>query len=410
MIKNHITQKTILALTATILAAGSAQAYELNLGTNLPPVDLHGFISQGFLDSTKFNYLADNTKNGSFKFSEAAINASINPFPRTHIAAQGFLFDVGNVGEYYPALDYASIDYTFCDQIGVRAGRIRRQEGIYNSIQDIDLARTSVLLPQGMYDSRWRDFSGSIDGGSLFGNVDFHKGGNLSYEAYGGMANLAENGGIARLLQDSLRNPPTQYKDVNGFPEFGLQLWYNTPVDGLRFGYAFLDALDFSYDYNVNVPPMFGGGAYHSVINAVEHHLSAEYLYKAWTFQAEYKYASYFSHSEVNGVRGPLSSMSLDTWYASAAYRFNKWFEVGTYYTEDYANTGDRSGSTLTTHSDGYQRDAALSLRVDPTSWWVFKVEGHYIRGTALLDDNTSNPSRDGGGWFMLAVKSTFSF
>jgi len=407
MLNSKSTNKIILALTASILAAGAAQAYELKLGTNMPPVDFHGFASQGFLASSGYNYLADNTKKGSFKFSEAAVNASMNPFARTHIAAQGFLFDVGNVGEYYPALDYASIDYTFCDQFGIRAGRIRRPEGIYNAIQDIDLARTSVLLPQGMYDARWRDFSGSIDGGSLFGSVDLHKVGNVSYEAYGGMVSLANNGGIARLLQDLLRNPPTEYQGVNGFPEFGLQLWWNTPINGLRAGYAFVDALDFSYDYNVN---MFGGLQTRSSINAIEHHFSLEYLYKAWTFQTEYKFSTYYSHDTVNGVRGPLSWTYNDNWYVSAAYRFNKWVEAGAYYSEDYPNANDRSGSAKTPHSDGYQKDAALSLRIDPTSWWVFKVEGHYIQGTAQLADNAHNPSRGNNGWFMLAVKSTFSF
>jgi hypothetical protein len=228
------------------------------------------------------------------------------------------------------------------------------------------------------------------------------------------MISLADNGGIARLLQDSLRNPPTEYKGVNGFPEFGLQLWWNTPINGLRAGYAFYDGLDFSYDYNLNIPPLFGGGAYHSSITAIGHHLSLEYLYKSWTFQGEYKYSTYYTHNEVNGARGPINLMGTDTWYVGAAYRFNKWLEAGAYYTEDYPNVGDRSGATqyLTgaPHSDGYQKDAALSLRIDPTSWWVFKVEGHYIQGTALLYDSASNPSRGNNGWFMLAVKSTFSF
>ena len=102
MFTSQYTHKTILALTATILAAGGAQAYELNLGTNMPSVDFHGFASQGFLASSSYDYLANNTKDGSFQFSEAGINASINPFARTRIAAQGFLFDVGNVGQYHP--------------------------------------------------------------------------------------------------------------------------------------------------------------------------------------------------------------------------------------------------------------------------------------------------------------------
>ncbi|HEV2694322.1 MAG TPA: hypothetical protein VG347_15620 [Verrucomicrobiae bacterium] len=410
MINPKYTHKTILALTASILAAGGAQAYELNLGTNMPPVDFHGFASQGFLDSTGYNYLADNSKRGSFKFSEAAVNASMNPFPRTHIAVQGFLFDVGNVGEYYPALDYASVDYTFCDQFGIRAGRIRRPEGIYNSIQDIDLARTSVLLPQGMYDARWRDFTGSIDGGSIFGNFDLRKAGNISYEIYGGQVNISGDGGIARLLQDSLRNAPTQYLGVNGFPEVGMQVWYNTPVDGLRAGFAIYDALGFSYDYNVNVPPQFGGGSNHSVIEAMEEHYSLEYVVKSWTFQAEYKYSAYQNHDEVNGVIGPTTHTGTDVWYVGASYRFNKWFEAGTYYTEDYANVDDRDGGSTTPKSDAYQKDLALSLRFDPKPWWVLKVEGHYIQGTALLADNAHNPVRNNNGWFMLAVKSTFSF
>ena len=62
------------------------------------------------------------------------------------------------IAEYDLVLDYAQVEYTFSDMFGVRAGRIRRPVGIYNHIQDVDLARTFVLLPQGMYDARWRDF------------------------------------------------------------------------------------------------------------------------------------------------------------------------------------------------------------------------------------------------------------
>jgi hypothetical protein len=40
----------------------------------------------------------------------------------------------------------------------------------------------------------------------------------------------------------------------------------------------------------------------------------------------------------------------------------------------------------------------------------VAKLEGHYIRGTALLDDNADNPVRNDNGWFMLMLKTTVSF
>ena len=83
----------------------------------------------------------------------------------------------------------------------------------------------------------------------------------------------------------------------------------------------------------------------------------------------------------------------------------NSWFEVGSYYGEHYANVDARDAN-----SDSFQKDLALSFRFDPTDWWIFKLEGHYIRGTSLLYNNAGNPTRDDDGWFLFAAKTTFSF
>jgi hypothetical protein len=125
---------------------------------------------------------------------------------------------------------------------------------------------------------------------------------------------------------------------------------------------------------------------------------SAEYLWKAWTFQSEFFFVDY--HPEAAG----MSDTHSFTWYGSAAYRFNKWFEAGGYYTEYYGDTTQPDNSLF------YQKDAALALRFDATEWWTFKIEGHYIRGTGLLQDNADNLVQRGNGWWMLAVKTTFSF
>ena len=382
---------------------------DLHIG-NFPPLTFHGFGSQGFLVSDTYDYLGQ-SKSGSFEFTEVAVNVSMSPFARTRISAQGFLFGVGNVGGYSPGLDYAQIDYSLRSEIGFRAGRIRRPEGIYNSIQDIDLTRTSILLPQGMYDARYRDFSASIDGGSIYGDIGLGKAGSLSYEVYGGMVNLSADGGVARLLQDSLRNPPTQFVGVNGFPQFGCQLWWSTPLSGLRAGAALSDVIGFSYDYNLNIPPGFGGGRYRNQLDSPVAHLSLEYQWKAWTFQAEYKYAAYLNtQAHHNGSATDMPGSATDVWYVGAAYRVNNWFEVGTYYTEDYADVTDRSGKDKAVSSDAFQKDFALSLRFDPKPWWVVKLEGHVITGTALLNDTKDNPKRNEDPWFMLGVKTTFSF
>jgi len=399
--------KAILAITTSIIGAYSTQAYELNLGTNLPPIDVHGFASQGFLVSSDYNYLANDTKNGSFQFSEFGLNMAMNPFPNTRIAVQGFDFDTGNVGQYDPFLDYALIEYTVCDELGARAGRIRRPAGIYNSIQDIDLARTYVLLPQGMYDARWRDWSAGLDGGELFGSVSLQKAGSISYEAYAGLVNMASNGGVARYVENGY--PTATFHDIDSTPVFGGQLWYNTPLDGLRLGGSMFYMEDFGFGLSQNTG--LGPVDFHTVGNVLGQQYSAEYVWKNWTFQAEYSTYDLTGYTHPSSASVPLSTLltfipvstlsdNPNTWYVAVSHRFNKHVEVGTYYTQF------QDGSAM-------QKDATLSLRLDIKDWWILKVEGHYIEGTALLRDQANNPNDTGNnnsGWFMLAVKTTVSF
>ena len=411
MTTEHSAHKIAISITAAILAAGGAAAYEVPLsffGTNMPPLEFHGFASQGFLYSSDYNYLADDTKNGSFQFSEIGLNVSMNPFPHTRIAVQGFDFDVGNVGQYDPFLDYALVEYTVNDEVGIRAGRIRRPAGIYNAIQDIDLARTYVLLPQGMYDARWRDWSAGLDGGELFGSFSLRKAGSLAYEVYGGMVNMSDNGGVARYAAAANNINVTS---IDSTPIVGGQLWYNTPVDGLRFGASvgYMSNFGLSGTATTGIPvgPGITVPGYinsHSVGDVFVQQYSAEYLWKNWTFQAEY--ATYdmtgYSHASIYipAAQKTLSQVSSfpdnpGTWYLAVSHRFNKLIEVGTYYTQ-FEDNGAR------------QNDAALCLRLDLKDWWLFKIEGHYLEGNGLLRDGT--PLNNNAGWFMLAVKTTVSF
>jgi hypothetical protein len=384
----------LLAPLAAITDA-RLQAADLKLfGTNGPPVDFHGFVSQGFLYSSAYNYLGESSR-GSFKFTEAALNASFNPLPRTRITAQAFTYDVGEAGKYDVVLDYASAEYTFNDEVGIRAGRIRRPQGIYNDIQDVDVARTFVLLPQGMYDARWRDFYVSLDGGEFFGTIPLQRAGSLAYDVYAGLVSPSMDGGLAMQLHNSL--PSFIHLDsITPAAMFGGQLWWNTPIDGLRFGASGLILPSSTFVSTIQTP----GGPIHpdNRNNVVVQQYSAEYLWRGWTFQSEF----YFSH--LQPAAAGMSDTHIFSWYASAAYRFNKWFEAGSYYTEYYGDTS-QSGNSLF-----YQKDAALALRFDPKDWWTFKIEGHYIRGTGLLQDNPDNPVQNDNGWFMLAVKTTFSF
>jgi len=400
---------------------------DLHLGS-LPPITFHGFGSQGFIATSDYTYLARKTtspsgsfdlSHGSAEFAEFGVNASVSPFNRTRIAAQGFAYDVGNVGNYSPMLDYALVEYTVTDWLGLRGGRIRRPGGIYNHIQDVDVARTFVMLPQGMYDARWRDFSTSVDGGELFGNISLGKAGSLSYEAFVGLSNFSADGGVAHWIMNG--TAPGSTFDTWEQPLYvGGQLWYNTPVNGLRAG-AYVGHMD-GLGFDITIPQ--GGPVVsraHSAGDVSLQQYSMEYQWKAWTFQAEYFTYLYDFRQDVNTYMGtmllppPFSSSGPgrtepDSWYASAAYRVNKWLEVGAYYTEFYENVHNRNGVGNGTPSDANQKDVAVALRFDPKPWWTIKLEGHHLNGTALLQNDAANPVRDDRAWWMLAVKTTISF
>ena len=400
--KNRIIKRLASGLLLTSLAAitaGQLEAADLNLfGTNGPAIEFHGFASQGFLASSQYNYLGDSS-HGSFRYTQAGLNAAVNPFPRTRISAQAFTFDVGQAGDYDLVLDYAQAQYTFNDWLGVRAGRIRRPEGIFNEIQDVDMAFTWVVVPQGVSNTRWRDMYLSVDGGEFFGTIPMSKAGSLSYELYYGLQRPQLNGGFA--IQKENLPPNLKVVRLNSPQLGGGQLWWNAPWNGLRLGAALNLDQDLTF-VNVN--------GRRSVGSPRTQRYSLEYFWKSWTFQGEY-FTSRVQYENTGGGL-PISTKLIDPdgWFASAAYRFNKWFETGAYYTEYYPNKNDRSGATLAAHSDGYQKDAALALRFDVTPWWIFKIEGHHINGTGQLFDNVNNPARSDNGWWMLGVKTTFSF
>jgi hypothetical protein len=289
-------------LAAAALVTGAANAYDLNLGKD-QTISFHGFLSQGCLVSDDYNYLGRTADGGSFQFTEIGLNASYSPFERTRIAVQGFAFDVGDIGDLEPFLDYASLEYTFSDCIGLRGGRVRRPGGLYNHIQDVDLARTSVLLPQGMYDARWRDFSTSVDGGVAFGNLQMDKAGSLSYEAFAGMMNVSMDGGVASLLKQSLP-PGANLDDIPQSPIAGAQLWWNTPISGLRAGAMLGQVFNFGYEVTA-VSPFVGVINLDTEGDIFVQQYSLEYLWKAWTFQAEYYTYNYRNHTvQQNTVLG----------------------------------------------------------------------------------------------------------
>jgi hypothetical protein len=72
-------------------------------------------------------------------------------------------------------------------------------------------------------------------------------------------------------------------------------------------------------------------------------------------------------------------------WFAAAAYRLSKRFEIGSYVT-DYVTSIARDRSLPTNHIS----DVAATVRVDLNRFWQVKVEGHWMDGYGTLSNSFS--------------------
>jgi len=382
----------VLAVSALVLLAQRpAAAAGLTLPGQLAELQIHGFISQGFLLTSANDYLAHSSE-GSFEFTEIGLNFTLPATDRLTLGLQIFSHDLGPIGDYRATLDWYSLDYHWRDWLGIRAGRVKLPFGLYNDSSDIDAARTSVLLPQSIYPAQNRDFLLAQTGGEVYGYRDLGAAGGLDYRLYGGT-----------IFLDVKQQPgsPFTVVDLNvPFVAGGRMLWV-PPIEGLRLGGSLqflrlethLLPASSSSSVAVNIPVMLWVA-------------SVEYTVRDLLFAAEYSRWRVRAQSS-NPAMFPESLTFSERGYALTSYRVNSWLQAGAYYSVLFPNTNQRGGFA------GRQLDAALTLRFDVNAYWLVKVEGHYMHGTAGL-----SPSLNGNrplssltpDWALFTVKTTAFF
>src|SRR6202046_2971791 len=89
------------------LCAGHAfvHAQEFKLFDRM--VQVHGFVSQGFVYTNENNWLTMNTSQGSAAFTEFGLNLSSSINDKLQVGAQGYDRNLGQLGQYHPSLDWA---------------------------------------------------------------------------------------------------------------------------------------------------------------------------------------------------------------------------------------------------------------------------------------------------------------
>jgi hypothetical protein len=344
--------------------------------------------------STGNNYLAQ-SKRGSLEFAELGLNVQSQLSDRLRVGAQLFTRDLGAVGNYQMRGDWFNLDYRLRDWLGFRAGRIKLPFGLYNDTSDIDSARVFVLLPQSTYPTTNREYLLAQTGVELYGYVDLRAGGALDYRAYFGtiFIDVSTSQTIKKLDSPYIA---------------GSRVLWETPVQGLRLG-ASAQALrlTFSYVFDPTMPTMLTPVAFDAYLGVG----SVEYARRDLWLAAEFaEWRVVVDEADLAVLPGAKHVTVSERGYVAGTYHVGPRFWPGAYYSFLFP---DEMNATFTGSSKNMQHDVAATLRFDLTSHLIFKLEGHWMHGTAALDaalngvKSVDTLTRD---WALFLAKATAYF
>lgn len=416
---------TITAMLVALAFTGSAAAIDLD---DFGGVEIHGFISQGYLKSDDNNFFAE-TSDGTSQFNEMGINFSTEVTDQLRMGVQLFARNLGDFGGGDIEVDWAFADYRFRDEFGLRAGKMKLAYGLYNETRDVDFLRTGVFLPTSIYNEAWRDSFASIQGAGAYGTLEAGAAGSFDYQFLAGLSDIDTDGGIATSLSDQLRLTGGDFNtyDTNSNHTYSGVIFWNSPVEGLRFGGTIAE-MDFEITGAGSVPnPMDPSTSIpfdNAVIscNSKAYVASIEYSWENLTIASEYALIKYDMDFTIPGRSSTENDFDSEGYYLSASYRFTDWFELGAYYSEYYPDKDDKDGDDYVKKDmagfgvhdyDAWLKDACLSTRFDINEYWIIKLEGHIMDGAATLmkDQNmVDGKLATEEDWYLLAAKMTFNF
>ncbi len=450
-----MTKKSVAFILTLLGIVFTGNAYAIETET-FGAVEIHGFISQGYLISDENNFYADTENGGTSQFNEVGLNFKSNVSDRLRVGVQFFTRDLGRMGNNEITVDYAFADYSFANWLNFKAGMVKIPYGLYNMERDVDMLRTFIFLPQSFYNEAWRDTANSLNGGGFYGYIPVGGLGSFSYNIYGGNTSIDSEAGVIRLLESKVSASMelevtradvdyTTAATVTWETMFGIdglrvvagvsEVVFDAHVEhnhlaGYKIPWVDKNGLPLGPDYYDNVRT---NGVMH-VSNLISS-FSAEYVWDNMVFAAEvaqndleFKYDQF--------ANGGVTAYKTLGWYASMTYRFTDWFELGVNYGEYYADKNDRNGnkSVQSDIDDGiaaglptdklrpadnqykqFQKDLTIAARFDLSANWAFKLEGHSINGGALLLQDENKSDANGYAdyepkWYLGAAKLSYSF
>lgn len=381
--------KTIIQkITLPLLLSISANAYAIEMNES---VQVHGFVSQGYIYSPDNAFTGDAALDGSFNFREIGLNASWEVTSKLRFAGQVLSRTMDEAADGSLKVDFLLADYlAYSDEnstFGVRVGRIKNALGLYNSIRDIPSSRPGITVPNAIYFDSFRDPILATDGINLYAS-QIAELGLFGFNAYIGSRELEgpamENYLFGQDVEGDVKSADLKTLQLTFKPEsehdlnFGLSLLQvNAKLSGAQTvseAQTVVSLNNFDYVTGAELESLF-------VLASVQ------YGYQDWLFTSEY--LNIFSEVSYEFLGNKEISNAVSEAFSVQA----EWFltpQITTMirYEELYLINRDRDGSGLARPNDiyhGYGKGLTLGAKWLIDESWTLRGELAVNEGTAWV-------------------------
>ena len=395
-------------ILAMLTFALTNAAHSLDLG----PVQVHGFLSQGYIYSSGNEYLQGSDKGGTFDFSNAAVNFLYRPTNKLFFAGQ---LISRNFGDAYANEKPIDIDYLFAsaniigsstDDFTVNLGKIKTTYGIFNNSRNIPFTHVGIISDQTLYSEYDRHMT-------LYGT-----GISLDYKHradIGDFRVIYQNAKISDDKRDALSTypqiDPDSVTEFDGVDYSVVHFMLSPANTNLEFGYSH-GRIDAEKMYILDTIP----GVYdrHWSLNAINNIYSARYTTENFTLTAEYmnrvirnKYRfipkNIFPYQENDEIR------KSDSAYIQGAYRFTYDLEgfVSYHFATEEINGVKNYGAPY----NQYRRQWVVGADWDIFENTLLKAEFHMIDGTYdMIKEPGINQNGIDRKWNMFVMQLSYKF
>ncbi|MFK5986765.1 MAG: hypothetical protein QM479_15270 [Pseudomonadota bacterium] len=363
----------------------------------------NGFLTQGFIKSSDNSFFGDST-NGSFEFTEVAINASVKPIPKLLLSAQIMMRNAGNMYDPKPAIDYLLADYNLINttdtDISIAVGRIKIPFGFFNDTRDVAFTRPSIFLPQVIYYDQLRNPFLSNDG--IMFNSNFNNDiGNFKLQLLYGYTLEDKNLEVVYLGND------WGGEINNGNRAYSGRLLYETNNQNFR---AAFSILGFDLDFDASPTDPIGNGS----VKVLYYAASLEYTAENWWLTGEYGWEP-VEYKDFDSII-PDSKNTLEGYYLQANYRLIPKLSMHLRYERGYLNNKDKYGTKQEAYTGkpsfrAYAIGWSTGIRWDIDDNWLLMMDYQWIEGTYYLSPaDNPNPDNFIKNWHMLNMLISFRF